>query len=395
MVHATGGTPQPLTLARHGTAPGLRAARGQRGQRRRERRRRRMAGGDERVVRRVDHRGAGPGLQAHRARGRGAVLGGEGQDQPRHRRHPRHQPAHRAQAPGARVREARRRDAHRGGGDGDGARAAARRRRAEGATDEPDDPPRRSRQTRAALAEIYAPSVLERADLVRADRARCGRDGRAPGQASPRSWPWLVAEIDGAVLGYCYASAYRRARGLPLVGHGAAPTCATAGTAGHRPAALPPVVRDAAAPGRGERLRRHHAAQRGERRAAPCDGLRAGGRVPARRLQARALARRGLAGAGAAGRWRPTRHRASCAAGRSCCATADGRHQTSQIDLSRRDASQPAGWTCHADGAAPTSLSRHLRADASMPARRSTCSLRLSPLRHQAQKCSQLLVASR
>ena len=44
---------------------------------------------------RAGHRIHELGLQAHRARGRGAVLGGERQDQPRHRRHLGSQPGHR------------------------------------------------------------------------------------------------------------------------------------------------------------------------------------------------------------------------------------------------------------------------------------------------------------
>ena len=71
-----------------------------------------------------DDRGARPRVPADHPRGRGAALGRAGQDQPRHRRHPRHQPAHGAQAPRARVRQARRRDAHLGGGDGAGQVAA-------------------------------------------------------------------------------------------------------------------------------------------------------------------------------------------------------------------------------------------------------------------------------
>ena len=53
---------------------------------------------------------------AHRARARGARLAGGGQDQPRHRRDPRRQPAHRREAPPAHLREAGRGNAHRRGG---------------------------------------------------------------------------------------------------------------------------------------------------------------------------------------------------------------------------------------------------------------------------------------
>lgn len=59
----------------------------------------------------------------------------------------------------------------------------------------------------AALAEIYAPSVLQRptsfelhapdADEMAARLARV-----------TSTWPWFVAEQGGQVLGYCYASAF-------------------------------------------------------------------------------------------------------------------------------------------------------------------------------------------
>ena len=62
---------------------------------------------------------------AHAARARRAALGRGGQDRPRHRRHPRHQPSHRAQAPRACLRQARRRNAHRRGDARDCARPGA------------------------------------------------------------------------------------------------------------------------------------------------------------------------------------------------------------------------------------------------------------------------------
>jgi CheY-like chemotaxis protein len=69
-------------------------------------------------------------MQAFRpdaARKRSAVLGGQGQDQPRHRRHPGQQPGHREEAPGTRLRKAGCGDTHRGGqhGAAAGARAGA------------------------------------------------------------------------------------------------------------------------------------------------------------------------------------------------------------------------------------------------------------------------------
>lgn len=59
----------------------------------------------------------------------------------------------------------------------------------------------------AALAEIYAPSVLQRPtsfEMVAPDAAEmAARLSRVTA-----SWPWLVAEGEGQVLGYCYASPF-------------------------------------------------------------------------------------------------------------------------------------------------------------------------------------------
>lgn len=59
----------------------------------------------------------------------------------------------------------------------------------------------------AALAEIYAPSVLQRPtsfEMAAPDAAEMtARLARVTA-----AWPWLVAEVEGAVVGYCYASAY-------------------------------------------------------------------------------------------------------------------------------------------------------------------------------------------
>jgi phosphinothricin acetyltransferase len=59
----------------------------------------------------------------------------------------------------------------------------------------------------AALAEIYAPSVLQRPtsfELKAPDAAEMAlRVERVTA-----AWPWLVAEVDGSVAGYCYAGPY-------------------------------------------------------------------------------------------------------------------------------------------------------------------------------------------
>jgi L-amino acid N-acyltransferase YncA len=62
-------------------------------------------------------------------------------------------------------------------------------------------------QDAAALAEIYAPSVLQRPtsfELAAPDAAEmAARLARVT-----TTWPWLVAELDGQVVGYCYAGPY-------------------------------------------------------------------------------------------------------------------------------------------------------------------------------------------
>jgi L-amino acid N-acyltransferase YncA len=59
----------------------------------------------------------------------------------------------------------------------------------------------------AAIAEIYAPSVLQRPtsfELVAPDAAEMA--SRIAHITA--AWPWLVAEAQGAVVGYCYAGPY-------------------------------------------------------------------------------------------------------------------------------------------------------------------------------------------
>ena len=59
----------------------------------------------------------------------------------------------------------------------------------------------------ATLAEIYAPSVLERPTSFEL-RAPDTAEMAARLASVTAAWPWLVAEADGAVQGYCYASAF-------------------------------------------------------------------------------------------------------------------------------------------------------------------------------------------
>jgi len=59
----------------------------------------------------------------------------------------------------------------------------------------------------AALAEIYAPSVLHRPTSFEL-RAPDAAEMAARLAKVTTMWPWLVAEEGGEVLGYCYAGAF-------------------------------------------------------------------------------------------------------------------------------------------------------------------------------------------
>jgi L-amino acid N-acyltransferase YncA len=62
-------------------------------------------------------------------------------------------------------------------------------------------------QDASALAEIYAPSVLQQPtsfEMTAPDAAEMA----ARLAHVTAAWPWLVAEAEGTVVGYCYASAY-------------------------------------------------------------------------------------------------------------------------------------------------------------------------------------------
>lgn len=59
----------------------------------------------------------------------------------------------------------------------------------------------------AALAAIYAPSVLERPTSFELQAPDAAEMAARLAKLSA-NWPWLVAEEGGEVLGYCYASAF-------------------------------------------------------------------------------------------------------------------------------------------------------------------------------------------
>lgn len=59
----------------------------------------------------------------------------------------------------------------------------------------------------AALAEIYAPSVLQRPTSFELRAPDATEMAMRLAQVTAM-WPWLVAEEGGEVLGYCYANAF-------------------------------------------------------------------------------------------------------------------------------------------------------------------------------------------
>lgn len=59
----------------------------------------------------------------------------------------------------------------------------------------------------AALAEIYAPSVRERPTSFELQAPDAAEMAARLAKVNT-TWPWLVAEEGGQVLGYCYASAF-------------------------------------------------------------------------------------------------------------------------------------------------------------------------------------------
>lgn len=59
----------------------------------------------------------------------------------------------------------------------------------------------------AALAEIYAPSVLQRPTSFELKAPEAAEMAARIARITT-AWPWLVAETEGAVVGYCYAGPY-------------------------------------------------------------------------------------------------------------------------------------------------------------------------------------------
>jgi phosphinothricin acetyltransferase len=61
----------------------------------------------------------------------------------------------------------------------------------------------------AAIADIYGRHVLHGTGTFEENPPTVGEIGRRMDGVLSRGWPWLVAEKDGAVIGYAYAAIFR------------------------------------------------------------------------------------------------------------------------------------------------------------------------------------------
>ena len=145
----------------------------------------------------------------------------------------------------------------------------------------------------AACAAIYAPSVTHGVASLE-ERAPEPHEMADRIRIISRTHPWLVAELDDEVVGYAYGSrhheraAYRWTADVTVYISGAHHR---RGVGRALYAALFPLLE-----GQGiyEVVRRHHAAQRRQRRPARVAGLSAGRRLPRHGLQVRTLVQRRL-----------------------------------------------------------------------------------------------------
>jgi L-amino acid N-acyltransferase YncA len=60
-----------------------------------------------------------------------------------------------------------------------------------------------------ALAAIYGPEVLHGTASFETEAPDATEMAARLARVQSHGWPWLVAEVDGAVLGYAYASQFR------------------------------------------------------------------------------------------------------------------------------------------------------------------------------------------
>ena len=135
------------------------------------------------------------------------------------------------------------------------------------------------RRDAAACAAIYAPHVEDGATSFE-ERAPDAEEIGCPDRVLRAAHAWLVAEEGGEVVGFAYATG--TARGPPTAGRSTSRSTSPRairgrGTAAHLYEALLERPSRARLP---RRLRGHHPAQRGQRRASRGPRLRAGRRLP-------------------------------------------------------------------------------------------------------------------
>ena len=134
-------------------------------------------------------------------------------------------------------------------------------------------------------------------------------------------FPWLLAEEDGAVLGYAYAGRFAARRGYDWDAEVTVYLSAAAHRAVHR------IAGSAAQAGLRQLLCAHHTPQPGQRRLPRADGL----------CRSRAPAPRGLQGRPVAGSFLLSAHvaAASCRARAACAAERAGRRRNGTITARR------------------------------------------------------------
>jgi len=136
-------------------------------------------------------------------------------------------------------------------------------------------------------------------------------------------FPWLLAEEDGAVLGYAYAGRFAARRGYDWD----AEVTVYLSAAARRHRAVHRIAGSAAQAGLRQLLCAHHTPQPGQRRLPRADGL----------CRSRAPAPRGLQGRPVAGSFLLSAHvaAASCRARAACAAERAGRRRNGTITARR------------------------------------------------------------
>ena len=137
----------------------------------------------------------------------------------------------------------------------------------------------------AACAAIYAPYVEVDPDLLRGAPAGRGRDGDAGSRHYAATHPWLVAEDEGEVVGYAYACRYQERPAYRWAAEVSVYVAAERRGEGLGRGLYEALFERLRAPALPGRLRRHHPAQRGQRRPARAPRLRPHRRQPPPRLE--------------------------------------------------------------------------------------------------------------